>query len=87
MLQQLDGKPNVVFQHDSGPLHFYSDVTTFPKRQLPVVWFGQGVAHFLVSEISRLEYLDLFPGALRNTIFKFCQHLNPQTIYSNEYEQ
>ena len=29
MLQQLDGKPNVVFQHDSAPLHFYSDVTTF----------------------------------------------------------
>jgi len=23
MLQQLDGKPNVVFQHGSAPLHFY----------------------------------------------------------------
>jgi len=64
MLQLLDGKPNVVFQHDSAPLHFYSDVTTFLKRQLPEVWFGQGAAHFLVSEICRLEHLDFFPEAL-----------------------
>jgi hypothetical protein len=64
MLQLLDGKPNVVFQHDSAPLHFYSDVTTFLKRQLPEIRFGEGVAHFLVSEISRLDHPDFFPGAL-----------------------
>lgn len=60
----LDGKPNVVFQHDSAPLRFCSDVTTFLKRQLPEIWFGEWVTHFLVSEISRLEHLDIFPGVL-----------------------
>jgi hypothetical protein len=63
MLQLPESEPNV-FQHASEPLHFCSDVSTFLKRELPEVWFGRGVAHFLVSEISRLEHPDFFPGAL-----------------------
>ena len=77
MFQLLEANQLLFFNMTNAPLHFYSVVTTFLKRQLPEVWFGQGVAHFLVSEISILERLDFFPGTLWKMIFTFYQHLQP----------
>jgi len=40
MLQLLENKPNVVFQHDGAPPYIHSEVTTYWNRQLSGQWFS-----------------------------------------------
>jgi hypothetical protein len=42
MLQLLEEKSDVGFQHDGAPPRIYSEVTTLLNTQLPDRWIGRG---------------------------------------------